>query len=157
VLAGGLEAQFHSEAEPLVRALEQHGFSLHVVSGSAHWLVQAAVESLGIPAEHVLGARVHLDGARLSDRLAEPLTFWEGKMAAIESWIGPKRPKVVFGDSAGDLAMLEAAQLPVAVNPRPGLVKALDERRPGSWRRLLPGTTVGGHTVTQHETDRIVV
>ena len=157
VLKNGLAERFHSEAEPLVREFEKQGYSLHVVSGSAHWLVQAAVEGLGIRADHVLGARVQLQADRLSSTLSEPLTFWEGKLHAIESWLGDKNPKVVFGDSAGDLAMLVAAQLPVAVNPRPGLVRALDEQRPGSWRKLLPRSTVGGHAVTPHDTDRIIV
>lgn len=157
ILAAGLAERFHVEAEPLVRALESRGYSLHVVSGSAHWLVQAAVEGLGIHAAHVLGARVELRGERLSDVLMEPLTFWEGKLNAIETWLEHKRPKLVFGDSIGDLAMLESAQLPVAVNPRPGLQKALDERRPGAWLRLHPRGTTGGHVVERHETDRVIV
>lgn len=157
ILAAGLEERFHAEAEPLLRALEERGYSLHVVSGSAHWLVEAAVEGLGIHAQHVLGAQVHLDGQRLSTRLRLPLTFWEGKLTAIETWLAHRRPRLVFGDSAGDLAMLVSAQLPVAVNPRPGLVRALDEQRPGAWRRLLPQATTGGHPVTRHETDRVIV
>lgn len=157
ILAAGLEARFHAEAEPLLRALESMGYQLHVVSGSAHWLVEAAVAGLGIHAEHVLGARVHTEGERLSPRLWEPLTFWEGKLSAIETWLEHRRPRLVFGDSAGDLAMLVSAQLPVAVNPRPGLVRALDEQRPGAWRRLLPRQTTGGHPVTVHQTDRVIV
>lgn len=157
ILAAGLEERFHVEAEPLLRALEGLGYAVHVVSGSAHWLVEAAVEGLGIHAQHVLGARVHLEGERLGTRLHTPLTFWEGKLTAIESWLEHRRPRLVFGDSAGDLAMLVSAQLPVAVNPRPGLVRALDEQRPGAWRRLLPRGTTGGHPVTVHQTDRVIV
>lgn len=157
LLEEGLRSSYHEETEPIVRALEAEGYRIHVVSGSPHWLVQEAVESLGVHADHAVGARVRVEGGVLTDQLEAPVTFWEGKVEAFRLWLGDQNPKVVFGDSDGDLAMLLSAQLAVAVNPRPGLKASLEARRNGAWYHFMPRRTLAGRAIVAHDTDRIIL
>jgi phosphatidylglycerophosphatase C len=87
--------------------------------------VRAGARRLGVPPQHVLAMDPVVDAGVLLPRLAAPPVYGAGKMTAISR----ARPDAVllgaFGDSVYDVAMLRAARVPVAVDPKPSLLAAI--------------------------------
>lgn len=100
----------HTQMYELVRALDDVGFDVWVVSATNEWSVQAFAErAFGVPRQRVLGNRVVADDdGILTDRTRDPVLFGQGKVDIIEETIG-RAPALVFGDSDTDLEMLQAA------------------------------------------------
>jgi phosphoserine phosphatase len=136
----------------LLRGLVARGHRVAVVSGSPQVLVDEAVKLLGVPAL-VVGADVERDGDVLTDRMRRPVPWEAGKVEALAGH-GVRAP-VAFGDTLGDLHLLQAATaLRVLVHPRPALRRAADD---GPWCLFTPARTVGGHVVEPPSVDRVIV
>jgi phosphoglycolate phosphatase-like HAD superfamily hydrolase len=102
---------------PMVELLDHlraHGFKTYIVSGGGIEFMRVIAEELyGIPPAQVIGSSGKLryevrDGRPVIVRLPE-LDFFddkEGKPAAIQKFIG-QRPIAAFGNSDGDLQMLQ--------------------------------------------------
>lgn len=125
---GKIEARIRPELTSIFRWAESRGVPVYLVSASPITMIRAAAPRLGIALDRVVAMTPALDGeGRLLPRLAGPIVYGEGKMAALEA----KRPDArktllgAFGDSTYDAAMLRAARVPVAVTPAPGLVTLL--------------------------------
>ncbi len=93
----------------LIAALHGAGWEVWIVSASNRWIVQAAAPSVGVDPSHVIGIDLVVEDGILTDRLAYPVTWGQGKVAAIEQLIG-RLPDLVAGDSRGDLEMLQSAR-----------------------------------------------
>jgi len=94
--------------------LRANGFKTFIVSGGGVEFMRAfAEEAYGIPPEQVIGSQGKLkyelrDGKPVLVKLPEMqyIDDKEGKPAAIQTFIG-RRPMAAFGNSDGDLQMLE--------------------------------------------------
>jgi len=129
--------------EALVTSLLSAGWDVRVVSASAAPLVRAFARRIGLGWERVIGVSLEKDpkGKRLLPRIAEPFPYREGKVLAIEKFLG-RRPHLVAGDSPGDLAMLRASldtRLVVARTPESEPARVAREE----------GAAKGWHVVTQ--------
>ena len=121
------------EMRSLIEQLHQLGTEIWAVSSTNHWVIEEGVREFGIPADHVLAARVRIaDGLVTNQILAVPTG--DGKVTALHQ-AGVHAPNVVFGNSVHDAAMLAIAARPFAVNPSPAL--ALHARQAG-WPIFLP-------------------
>jgi len=98
----------------LIGYLHQHDFKVFIVSGGGSQFIRAFSEKVyGIPVERVIGSTMkrtyeNIDGKNVITRQPE-MEFYnnnENKVIAINSYIG-KRPIAAFGNSYGDLPMLE--------------------------------------------------
>ena len=142
---------------PLLEGIAARGLRLAVVSGSPRLLVETCVRALGVQAT-VCGTASHPVDGVLDARMVEPITWEEGKVAALEAAQEGAPIAVAFGDTEGDWALLDAATtLAVLVHPRPGLRRRALQREEagrGRWCVLAPPKTVGGHTVRVPESDR---
>lgn len=94
--------------------LRSNGFKTYIVSGGGIDFMRPWVEAVyGIPPEQVVGSRIKkefsiVDGKPVINRLPK-MDFIDdkgGKPVGIDTHIG-KRPIVAFGNSDGDLAMLQ--------------------------------------------------
>jgi phosphoserine phosphatase len=120
----------------LTRELAASGCELWAVSSTNEWAVRAGVKRFGIPPENVLAAAVHIKDGRATDRLVR-VPSGPAKATAIRDVI--RRPvDVVLGNSIHDLAMLEIAGHPFAVNPNPDLNKIAQAR---GWSIYWPAGT----------------
>ena len=88
-----------------------------LVSASGKLVVREAAPYMGIPTKRVLGMDVEIEDGLLTDRMKTPLTACAGKVEAIDKALG-LRPVAAFGDSLGDLEMLESAQRAFVVGQR---------------------------------------
>lgn len=100
----------------LLRYLRAEGFKTFIVSGGGIDFIRAFAEEVyGIPPEQVIGSSIKAEFARTSDgtalRKLPELNFIDdkaGKPVAISLHIG-RRPLAAFGNSDGDLEMLQYA------------------------------------------------
>jgi len=97
---------------------EQAGLVPVVISASALPIVLAAAPLAGIPRERCRGIEVQIRDGNFTADVVHPITWSEGKITAAEK---AGRLALACGDSfTGDLPMLNAAQVAVAVAPRSG-------------------------------------
>ena len=102
----------------LIQKLQEAGVDVWIVSASNQWLIEAAANYLGVPASRVVGIRLEVKDARLTEQIIQPITFRAGKVAAIKKYIG-QQPVLVAGDSMTDYEMLQyASGLRILINPR---------------------------------------
>jgi phosphoserine phosphatase len=129
-----VEPRIFTEFQVLTSELAARGCELWAVSSTNNWVVEEGAKRFGIPAEHVLAACVVFEGGIATDRLAR-VPSDEFKAVAIREVIA--RPvDAVFGNSVHDLAMLEIAKTPYAINPNPDLAAIAVER---GWTVYWPG------------------
>ncbi len=114
------------EMERLVAGLRESGVELWAVSSTNKWVVAEGVREFGIPENRVLAAEVAVKDGVITSELVDVPTG-PGKAEALKR-VGVGSPDAVFGNSIHDLAMLEMAQHPFAVNPSEGLLEVISGR-----------------------------
>jgi phosphoserine phosphatase len=131
--SAGVSAALGGEAAELMDHLRRLGFHVVVVSGSPKWVVEVAVQPLGVQAADVLAGQVAVVNSVLTDGIIDPLPHGKGKIQAILRRFG-RVPLVAAGNGLGDLAMLEgASHLRFLFNPTEELLRAADEMRSVTW------------------------
>ncbi|MEZ6188217.1 MAG: haloacid dehalogenase-like hydrolase [Planctomycetota bacterium] len=157
VLADALPGRTYVTTAPLLEGLRARGLGVVVVTGSPGFLVAAALRAIGIEdPPPVLGVEVGLSAGRFNTVFREPISWEQGKVDVWRRHAGPgARLSAAFGDSPGDLALLQAAEdARVLVQPRPVLRRAATGA--GPWWELRPGRTRDGSSVIPPSSDRIV-
>lgn len=108
------------EMQGLLKTLVESGFDVFIVTASPEWLIQTFALEVQLPRENVLGIRTVVDrDGRLTPQIAPPVTYREGKVAAIRTRIAPggRRPVLAVGDAETDWEMLdEASHLAVLID-----------------------------------------
>jgi phosphoserine phosphatase len=122
--------------QELLALCSQAGMVCAVVSASPIQIVRAAAPLAGVPAARCLGMTTRVDsGGALTDEIVQPISYARGKVEALVR-AGYGAPALGCGDSIfGDLALLEAARIPVVVAQGVGGALAEEARRRG-WTIL---------------------
>lgn len=118
-----IEPIIYSDA---MRCLAQHraaGDRLLVISASAHFLVSAIAERLGIA--EVLAIDLEQQHGHYSGKTSGVLTYREGKVTRLQAWLQEQGESLAgayfYSDSRNDLPLLSQVDFPYAVNPDPTL------------------------------------
>jgi len=123
IIAGGHRA--------LVRAHQEKGHTVAIVSSATPYQVDPVAEDLGV--EHVLCTRLEVDDGVFTGRVLHPTCFGEGKRVAAESLALDHDVRMedsfFYTDSRDDLPLLEAVGHPYALNPDAALAQIARERR----------------------------
>jgi len=98
----------------LMRGLDGAGVEVWWVSATNQWSVRAAARRMGMGEGRVLGIHCSVEADVLTGEISKPVTCRAGKVEAINEYIG-KMPDLAFGDSRGDLEMMEVAAQPLVV------------------------------------------
>lgn len=98
----------------LVQGLEEAGIEVWIVSASNRWTIRAAAPFMGFNPDRTMGISVEVENELLTERITRPIVCMEGKVQAIRARLGTD-PLLAFGDSLGDLAMLEHSSFPMVV------------------------------------------
>ena len=122
-----LADRLHRELEPVFEFAGDAGLRVVVVSASPDPVVRAAVELWSIGAEHVTASRAAEEAGRILPRLAAPVPYAEAKPVALRALVGEAALIGSFGDNVFDIDLLRAAQLGVAIRPKPALRVRLPE------------------------------
>jgi len=108
----------------LVDRLLKAGVDVWIVSASTQYLVEAAAPHFGLDPDHAVGIRAEVRDGILTGNVPEPITYREGKVDAIDRFIG-RRPDLAAGNSWTDYEMLQTAStLAIMVNPSADLEPA---------------------------------
>jgi phosphoserine phosphatase len=99
----------HEPVRELMGAMDAAGFEVWVVSAGPQWVVRGAASVFPVKPERVLGMRTRLQDGKLTTDMEEPPTFRQGKVDAIQKFIG-RRPVLALGDSWTDAEMLGHAE-----------------------------------------------
>jgi phosphoserine phosphatase len=133
-----------------LQGLRERDHRLVVVSATAEWLVEGAIEVLGLPMEAVYGMRARLDGDVVGTRSEVPSCHAEGKVERLRLVYGDEAIRAAFSDSYSDRFLLEAAEdLRVAINPSEELAKYASERDE-RWCVVRPLRDVKGRAVMRY-------
>jgi phosphoserine phosphatase len=118
---GGLVARLHGETARIVEWATASHVEAFVVSASPHAVVVEAAKALGFDAAHVVAAAaVERDGFLCAEALA-PIPYGDGKVRRLTERIGSRALYAAFGDNVFDIPLLRAAEMGVAVRPKPRL------------------------------------
>jgi phosphoserine phosphatase len=101
--------RIHKPMLDLMQVLRAAGFELWIVTAGPQWVVSGAAQSFPIRGYRVLGMRTKLVDGKLTTEMEPPPTFRQGKVQAIEQFIG-RRPVLAVGDSWTDAEMLAQAE-----------------------------------------------
>lgn len=123
---------YRPEMAGLVRALGAAGWDVWIVSATNRWTVSEASDYVGVARSHVIGMEVEVVDGRLTDRAVLPLTCLSGKVEAIAKRVTTPIDLAV-GDSPGDLDLLQAARLALAVGRHDRSPAFLDQARANGW------------------------
>jgi phosphoserine phosphatase len=125
VSARGIEQRLTNELAPILEWARQSAVECVVVSASPLSVVERAAARWGFPGERISAATPAYDGERVITELARPVPYAEAKVSAARALFGGAHWLASFGDNVFDLEMLQAAEVGVAVRPKPRLLARL--------------------------------
>lgn len=118
-----IEPIIHSDAMRCLAGHRQAGDRLLIVSASAHFLVSAIGERLGV--EEVLAIDLAEEHGHYSGKTRGVLTYRDGKVTRLNAWLTEHGERLegayFYSDSRNDLPLLGMVDNPRAVNPDPVL------------------------------------
>ncbi|VXB65863.1 HAD family hydrolase [Pseudomonas sp. 8AS] len=124
-----IEPIIYSDA---MRCLARHraaGDRLLVISASAHFLVSAIAERLGIA--EVLAIDLEQQHGHYSGKTRGVLTYREGKVLRLQAWLAEQGESLAgayfYSDSRNDLPLLQQVDKPHVVNPDPTLLQHAEQ------------------------------
>jgi phosphoserine phosphatase len=107
--------RIYKEMHQLMQVLEAKGFEIWVVTAGPQWVVQGAAEHFPVERDRMIGMRTKLADGKLTAEMEPPPTFRQGKVTAIEKFIG-RKPVLVLGDSWTDAEMLSYAEHAILID-----------------------------------------
>ena len=118
-----IEPIIYSDAMRCLATHRAAGDRLLIISASAHFLVSAIGERLGV--EEVLAIDCELQHGCYSGKTSGVLTYREGKVTRLAAWLEAEDESLdgahFYSDSRNDLPLLQQVPHPHAVNPDPTL------------------------------------
>ena len=130
--SGGFAARRHVEVDVVLEWARTSGVEAFVVSASPSPVVEAAAAGLGFNRDHVLAVTPRFDGGVMLPEVVRPIPYGPGKAALLTRHLGDRALLAAFGDNVFDVPMLEAARLPVLVDPKRRLLDHLARQGKGT-------------------------
>jgi putative phosphoserine phosphatase/1-acylglycerol-3-phosphate O-acyltransferase len=125
-----LAVQIYPESRALVRAHQQRGHTVAIVSSATRYQVDPLARDLGI--EHVLCTRLEVEDGVFTGRVVHPTCWGEGKAIAARDFTAGRDVDLgqssFYTDSADDLPLLEIVGDPRPLNPDRRLTAIAAER-----------------------------
>ncbi len=130
-VTGWIEPIVATGARPLLERHREAGHELLIVSATHLFVTEPIAALLGVTT--VLSTEPEIVHGRYTGRYLGTPTFREGKVAALEHWLGDTGNDLAgsyfYSDSINDLPLLEAVDHPVAVHPDDTLRAIASQRR----------------------------
>jgi phosphoserine phosphatase len=95
----------------LIAELLKRKIQVFVVSASTHWAVEAAINVVGLDDSSAVGVKTKVVSGKVTLEQDGPVTWREGKRAAILEKTKGIAPLFCSGNSSGDIHLLECASL----------------------------------------------
>jgi putative phosphoserine phosphatase/1-acylglycerol-3-phosphate O-acyltransferase len=125
-----LASEIYPESRALVRAHQERGHTVGLVSSATRYQVAPLARDLGV--EHVMCTELEVEKGVFTGRVVRPTCFGEGKVMAVhglsESHDVEIGESYFYSDSRDDLPLLEAVGRPRPLNPDRSLAQIAKER-----------------------------
>ena len=119
------------EARSCVRAHQERGHRVCIVSGATRYVIEPLAEELGV--EHMVYTRLETQDGSFTGRVLEPICFEEGKIHLLQGFIEEESIDLArswfYTDSVTDQPLLDLVGHPMVVNPDPRLYRLARRRR----------------------------
>lgn len=125
VLGDAFEHRLTPELAPIFEWSRARGVRRVLVSASPRPIVELAAARWGLQPTDVAAATPAEVGGVVQPTLVGPVPYAEDKLTAGKALFGDARWLASFGDNVFDIEMLRAAEVGVAVRPKPRLAEAL--------------------------------
>ena len=110
--------RFLSEAQDLIRVLQENRFDIWAISGSCKWTVEPVFMAFGVPEEQVIGITVTCHNGTLSGEAEHPIPIRAEKIDALKA-LEQRVPLFAASDSRNDIPLLlYATEARVWINSR---------------------------------------
>jgi phosphatidylglycerophosphatase C len=109
------------ELVPVLEWAQKRAIRCVLISASPRAIVEPAGRLWGFEAADVSAATPAVRSGLIVAELAAPVPYAEAKLSAAQGLFGKARWLATFGDNVFDIEMLQAAELGVAVRPKPKL------------------------------------
>ncbi len=97
-----------NEQKEIISFLHDNNVDVYIVTASVKWAVEPAAKLYNIPASNVIGIVTDVNDGVVSDVQGGPITYREGKVAALIEKTGQKH-FYGSGNTMGDISLLEEA------------------------------------------------
>ncbi len=125
-----LAAMIYPESRAIVRAHQERGHTVAIVSSALRYQVEPLARDLGI--EHVLCTMLEVEDGVFTGRVLKPTCFGEGKASAVRDLADNESldldESFYYTDSSDDLPALEVVGHPRPLNPDERLMQTARER-----------------------------
>jgi phosphatidylglycerophosphatase C len=116
-----LERRLTPELAPVLDWARKRGVRCVLISASPRAIVEPAGELWGFEPKDITAATPQVETGVVAVGLAAPVPYAEAKLTAGTALFGSSRWLATFGDNVFDIEMLQAAELGIAVRPKPKL------------------------------------
>jgi phosphatidylglycerophosphatase C len=124
---GALESRLHAEVVRVLSWVRDAGLEAFVVSASPRAIVEEAARCVKVDGEHVVAATPRYDGHTMRAEVERPIPYGPGKVTGLRACVGGRPLYAAFGDNLFDIPLLSAAEVAVAVRPKPRLLACADD------------------------------
>ncbi len=115
----------------LLRRHRARGDEALIITATNRFVTEPIAQLLGVP--HLLATDPEMRDGRFTGEVAGTPCFQRGKVLRLEEWLAARRERFAehwfYSDSHNDVALLEVADMAVAVNPDPQLAELARARR----------------------------
>jgi phosphoserine phosphatase len=98
-----------SEQKKLIEYLLSEGVKIYIVTASIKWAVEPGARALGLTDENVIGVETVVTNNIITAEKVLPITYRDGKIAALLKKTGNVAPFLSAGNTIGDYELLEAS------------------------------------------------
>lgn len=130
-----LAAEVFPEMRAMIRAHQQQGHSVAIVSSATRYQIEPLAKRLGI--DDILCTELEVVDGRMTGGIEGEVCYADAKLAAVRDYAKRRRIRLArswfYSDGAEDAALLDAVGHPVAINPDGRLA---DIARHNGWREL---------------------
>jgi len=98
-----------SEQKKLIEILLKNGVQVYIVTASIKWAVEPGAKALGLSSDCVIGVETLVVNGIITEETRHPITYRQGKVAALMEKTGNLRPFLCAGNSIGDYELLLCA------------------------------------------------
>lgn len=125
--AKGIDSRVRAGYRPLLDWARAAGHTCLIVTASPWPIVRVAASRLGFGDDQIIAScPVESKDGVIGTALAAPLPYREQKVQRLAERRNNMRLLAAFGDSLFDVELLRSAEIRVAVNPKPALLRELD-------------------------------
>jgi phosphatidylglycerophosphatase C len=124
---GKLSERVHAETIAVLEWARQKKVESFVVSASPLAIVVEGTRSLGFDRDHIVAVTSIEEDGVVSAGVDRPIPYAGGKVTRLLERLGSRPLYAAFGDNIFDIPLLCAAEIPVAVRPKPRLVDRASE------------------------------